>query len=173
MAVLVRDAAGRDAIECAQIYAPYVTGTAISFEQSPPTPEQIAGRIREFQRDHAWLVAQRDGEVCGYAYGHAFAQRAAYRWSCEVSIYLAADARGHGLGRELYTHLLDRLALLGYRSALAGITQPNEASNGLHQAMGFEQCALYRGVGYKFEAWHDVAWFQLPLGPGTATPPTL
>jgi phosphinothricin acetyltransferase len=176
--MLVRDAQAiadeptLDAIGCAQVYAPYVTDTAISFEQTPPTPAEMATRIREVQREYAWLVANQNGRTLGYAYAQPFAARAAYRWSCEVSVYLAPHARGHGLGRALYTRLLDRLTRLGYRNALAGITQPNDASTGLHRTMGFTQCALYRGVGYKLDTWHDVAWYQRALGPGASTAPS-
>jgi phosphinothricin acetyltransferase len=162
---------GPDAVGCAAIYAPYVTDTVISFEDVAPDADQLAERIRDAQRTHLWLVAERDDEILGYAYAHSFAMRAAYRWSCETSIYLAGAARGQGLGRALYASLLDRLVALGYRTAFAGITQPNEASNGLHRALGFEPCGLYRHVGYKHDAWRDVAWFQRPLGAGPTAPP--
>jgi L-amino acid N-acyltransferase YncA len=175
MPLVIRDAdpdSAADAVGCASVYAPYVTATVISFEETPPTAAEMADRIRAVQLGHPWLLADLDGEVRGYAYAHAFAERAAYRWSCEVSIYLASHARGQGLGRLLYTELLDRLTTLGFRSALAGISQPNEASNCLHLTLGFEQCALYRGIGHKAGAWQDVAWFQRPLGEGASTPPS-
>jgi len=172
MTVTVRDAdAELDAGACAAIYAPYVTDTAISFEQVPPTREQFAERIRNAQREHAWLTAQDDGRVVGYAYGHRFAEREAYRWACEVSIYLASEACGQGIGTLLYTTLLERLAARGFRTALAGVTQPNPASASLHRAQGFEQCAVYRGVGHKHGEWRDVAWYQRSLGPGVSAPP--
>lgn len=162
-----RAATERDGDACAAIYAPYVTDTVISFELEPPTPEQMAARIAAARR-YAWLVLEDGGEVIGYAYGHPFAERAAYRWSCETSIYLAAGRRGNGGGRLLYVALLARLAARGYRRAMAGMTLPNEASEGLHLALGFEPAGVYRKVGWKNGAWHDVAWVQKTITPDDA-----
>lgn len=161
---IVRPATTTDAAACAAIYAPYVHDTTITFETEPPTARDLAVRIADCSAAHAWLVLEQDGEVVGYAYGHAFAERAAYAWSCETSIYVAPDARGNGAGRTLYGALLPVLAGRGYRRAYAGITQPNEASMALHAAYGFEQVGLFRRVGWKHGAWRDVAWLQRDLG---------
>ena len=142
------------------IYAPYVVDTAISFEETPPTAEEMLARIRAARRDHAWLVLDDGDRIAGYAYAGPFNGRAAYRWSCEVSIYLEMGRRGAGGGRTLYAALLARLAGLGYRTALAGMTVPNEASAGLHRAFGFEPVGTYRGVGWKHGEWRDVTWLQ-------------
>ena len=150
----------QDAAACAAIYAPYVTDTAISFETEPPSPGQMAERIEAASRTHAWLVLEDDGRVVGYAYGTPFRPRAAYRFSCEVSVYVEMGRRRTGAGRALYEVLLPRLAERGYHLALAGMTMPNDASGGLHQAMGFEPVGTYRQVGFKHGAWHDVAWAQ-------------
>lgn len=162
--MLVRDAVSADATACAAIYAPYVEQTAISFESVPPSAEEMADRIAAAQRAHAWLVAEEDGAVIGYAYGGAYKTRAAYRWSCEVSVYVARDRRRTGAGKALYTELFARLAALGYHTAVAGMTQPNEASAALHRAMGFEPIGTYRRIGWKHDAWHDVTWTQRALG---------
>ncbi|WP_214407846.1 GNAT family N-acetyltransferase [Pseudonocardia lacus] len=162
---LIRAATTRDAEACAAIYAPYVTDTAISFESEPPTAADMAGRIAASVERFAWLVAEDgDGRVVGYAYGAPFQARPAYRWSCLVSVYLEPGRRRTGLGRALYAELLERLAARGYRVAVAGITLPNEASEGLHRAMGFEPVGTYRRIGWKFDAWHDVAYCQRTLG---------
>ncbi len=172
-ALVVRDATADDAPACAAIYAPYVTATATSFEAVPPTPDEMARRIAAAQEAHAWLVGERDGEVVGYAYGGQFRTREAYRWSCEASVYLRTGLRRTGAGRALYTALLDRLAERGYRQVFAGITLPNEASLGLHRALGFTDVGVFRRVGFKEGRWHDVAWLQRSLGPtDDATPPT-
>lgn len=168
--VRLRDATEADAEACGAIYAPYVTDTVISFETEPPTPADMAARIAEAQRDHAWIVAEADGEIIGYAYGGPFKSRAAYRWSCEVSVYVAPDRRRSGAGRALYDALLARLAERGYRIALAGMTLPNEASVGLHRALGFEHAGTLRGVGWKLGAWHDVALMQRSLSLGGGPP---
>jgi phosphinothricin acetyltransferase len=166
----VRDAVAADAAACAAIYAPYVRETAISFETEAPDADEVARRIADAQREHAWLVLCEDGRVVGYAYGGPFRQRAAYRWACEVSVYLERGRRRTGAGRALYEALLPRLAARGYRTALAGMTLPNEASVGLHRALGFEPVGTFRRVGYKHGAWHDVAWAQIVLTGGDEPP---
>ncbi|WP_256793009.1 GNAT family N-acetyltransferase [Terrabacter sp. Ter38] len=161
----VRDATPGDATACAAIYAPYVTDTAITFETEVPDVAAMAARIETAQRAHAWLVLEdATGAVVGYAYAGPFKERAAYRWSCEVSVYLAGDRRGRGGGRRLYEALLERLTARGYRMAAAGMTQPNEASGRLHAAMGFAPVGTYRDIGWKFGASHDVTWVQRRLG---------
>ncbi|MFE0024345.1 GNAT family N-acetyltransferase [Amycolatopsis sp. NPDC059021] len=159
----IRDAAESDAEACAAIYAPYVTDTTITFETDPPSPSEMAQRIAAASEKHAWLVLEDDGRVAGYAYGGPFKERAAYRWSCEVSVYLERGRRRTGGGRALYTALFDRLAERGFRTAVAGMTLPNDASAGLHRAMGFEPVGTYRRIGWKHGAWRDVAWMQRAL----------
>lgn len=167
----MRDAVPGDAAACAAVYAPYVTGSAVSFEVEPPSAEQMAGRIADAQRTHAWLVLDDDdGRVVGYAYGGPYRSRPAYRWACEVSVYLEPGRRRTGSGRALYAPLLERLTARGYRTALAGMTLPNPASEGLHRALGFAPAGVHRRVGYKAGAWHDVAWVQRELAGGDDPP---
>jgi phosphinothricin acetyltransferase len=171
--VVIRDADAADADRCAAIYAPYVRDTAISFESEPPSPGEMAGRIAEAQRAHAWLVLEADGDVVGYAYGGPFMSRAAYAWATSVSVYLDPARHRTGHGRALYEALFDRLAARGHRTALAGIALPNEASVGLHRALGFEIVGTYRRVGWKLGRWHDVAWYQRALADGDGPPAAL
>lgn len=166
----VRDATPAHAAACAAIYAPYVTDTAITFEAEPPSAGEMAERIAAAASTHAWLVLEDDARVVGYAYGGRFNARAAYRWACEVSVYVERGRRRSGAGRMLYQALLARLAERGYRVAVAGMTLPNDASVGLHRAMGFEPVGTYRRIGYKLGAWHDVAWTQRALGDGEDPP---
>jgi L-amino acid N-acyltransferase YncA len=169
--MLVRDAAeAGDAAACAAIYAPYVRDTAITFEWDPPSETEMAARIEACRKTHAWLVAEVDDRVVGYAYGGPFKVRAAYRWSCEVSVYVELGRRRTGAGRALYEELFTRLAARGYHTAVAGMTLPNDASAALHKALGFEPVGTYRQIGWKHDAWHDVAWTQRALNP--TTPPT-
>jgi phosphinothricin acetyltransferase len=162
---LVRDATEADAEACAAIYAPYVRDTAITFELEPPTADEMARRIVNAIASHAWLVLEDEGRVVGYAYGGPYKERAAYRWACEVSVYLQQGLRRRGAGRALYEALLPRLAARGFRTAVAGMTLPNDASVGLHRAMGFEPVGVYRRIGWKLGAWHDVAWAQCHIAP--------
>ena len=166
----VRDATPDDAVACAAIYAPYVTGTAITFEAEPPEAEEIARRIATASERHAWVVLEDGDHVVGYAYGSTFNRRAAYRWSCEVSVYVERGRRRTGAGRALYEALLARLAERGYRMAVAGMTLPNDASVGLHRAIGFQPVGAYRRIGFKHGVWHDVEWMQRALGDGAEPP---
>jgi L-amino acid N-acyltransferase YncA len=170
---MIRDAVATDAERCAAIYAPYVRETAISFESEPPAAEDMARRIADAQRAHAWLVLETDGEVMGYAYGGPFMARAAYQWATTVSVYLEQGRRRTGSGRALYEALFDRLAARGHRTALAGIALPNDASIGLHRALGFEPVGTYRRVGWKLGRWHDVAWYQRALAEDDGPPAPL
>ena len=163
----VRPATRDDAAACAAIYAPYVTDSVVSFEEEPPTADEMAHRI---ESSIAWLVLEDAGRVVGYAYAATFHPRAAYRWACEVSVYLELGRRRTGGGRALYGALLPHLTERGYRTAIAGMTLPNDASAGLHRALGFEPVGTYRDIGYKFGAWHDVAWTQLTLAGGDEVP---
>jgi len=162
---VVRDATIEDAPSCASIYAPYVTGTAVTFETEPPSPEEMAKRIAAALASHAWVVLPDSDRVVGYAYAAPYKSRPAYRWSCEVSVYIEMGRRRTGAGRLLYQTLFERLEKRGYRMAVAGMTLPNEASVGLHRAMGFEAVGTYRRIGWKHGAWHDVAWAQRAIGP--------
>lgn len=162
--LIVRDASETDAPACAAIYSTYVLGTATTFETVPPSTTEMADRIAAALATHAWLVAEDAGRVVGYAYAVPYRARAAYRWSCEVSVYLEQGRRRTGAGRALYEPLLERLADRGFRVAVAGMTLPNEASVGLHRSLGFEPVGTYRSIGWKLGSWHDVAMTQLRLG---------
>ena len=156
----VRIATEADAPACAAIYAPYVTDTAVSFEEEPPSAAEMAHRIAGA---HDWLVLEDAGRIVGYAYAATWHPRAAYRWACEVSVYLERGFSRRGGGRALYDVLFPRLIERGYRIAIAGMTLPNPGSVGLHEAFGFELVGTYRRVGFKFGTWHDVAWTQRML----------
>ncbi len=149
-----------DAPAVQAIYAPYVTATAISFEDVPPDTVEVERRIAAILPHYPYLVAEVDGRVVGYAYACEHRSRAAYRTSIDVTVYVAPGAQRCGVARCLYSRLLPAAASLGYHAAFAGIALPNKASVGLHEAMGFEPVGIYREVGRKFDAWHDVGWWQ-------------
>jgi phosphinothricin acetyltransferase len=163
MNVKLRVAEEADGAALAAIYGPVVLQTAISFETTPPTAADMAHRLAAILPTHPWLAAESGGEVVGYAYASPHRERAAYRWSADVAVYIVEAARSRGLGRALYGLLLTILARQGFHAAFAGVTLPNPASVALHRSVGFEQLGLYREVGFKLGAWHDVAWFRRPL----------
>ena len=167
---MIRQAAERDAAGVLAIYEPIVRDTPISFEMEPPTEEQMAARIA---RSHEWLVIERGRNIVGYAYAAPFHQRAAYRWSVEISIYLAQNARGSGLGRKLLSELLVSLSRRGFVNAFAGIALPNAVSVRLFESFGFEKVAQQMNVGFKLGAWHDVGWWQRQLRAPTSPPPDI
>ena len=152
-----------DAPAIRAIYAPFCEDSVTSFELTPPTVEEMRTRIRSITAQYPWLVCVRNGEVCGYAYACAHRERAAYRWSVDVAVYIGEGQRRTGMGRALYTALFGILVRQGYFKAYAGVTLPNPASVGLHEAMGFTPVGVYRGVGFKLGAWRDVGWWQLAL----------
>jgi L-amino acid N-acyltransferase YncA len=154
----------RDADAIANIYAPYVTDTVVSFEDVAPTPAEMAARIERLAKTHAWLVAEDGGEILGYAYACPHRERAAYRWATEVTVYVDPRHQRRGVARRLYAALLGALAAEGYRIALAVIALPNDASVGLHEACGFQLVGVLRGIGFKHGKWWDVGWWQLELG---------
>jgi phosphinothricin acetyltransferase len=121
----------------------------------------MRARIAETTAVFPWLVAETNDRIAGYAYGSTHASRSAYRWSANVSIYLDAAHRRQGLGKRLYSALFAVLERQGYRNLYGGITLPNPASVALHRAMGMSEVGIYRNVGYKLGAWHDVLWLGL------------
>ena len=166
----IRLATEADAAAVADIYAPYVTASPVSFETDAPDGTEMARRIAEVQRTHAWLVFEEGGVVGGYAYGSKHRLRAAYQWSAEVSVYVAEPFRRRRIAQALYTSLFRLLAAQHFVNAYAGITLPNAASVALHESVGFIPVGIYRNIGYKMGAWHDVGWWQLALQPHPAAP---
>ncbi len=162
----VRFATLNDAEAIAAIYAPYVRETPISFEMEPPAPDVMLGRMKHYMATHPWLVYEIEGRVVGYAYAARHHEREAYDWCCEVSVYVDRSLHRRGIGRALYTTLLRALRRLGYYNALASVTEPNLASIGLHEAMGFRRSGLNRNVGYKDRRWWDVAYYEVSLQDG-------
>ena len=170
----IRIAAVSDAAAMAAIYAPIVRDTTISFEIEPPTPEELARRIATTLKTHPWLVAEQEAgqerRVIGFAYAGAHRDRAAYRWSVDVSVYVDTRVRRTGIGHALYEKLTGILRQQGFRSAFAGIALPNAASVGLHEAVGFKPVGIYEEVGFKKGQWRDVGWWRLSLSDESGPP---
>jgi phosphinothricin acetyltransferase len=169
-------ARAEDGAAISAIYAPYVLETAISFETEPPTPAEMSERIAATLAICPFLVFEVDGSVVAYAYAGPHRARAAYRWSVDVTVYTTPGLQRRGIGRALYSGLLDRLTRQGFHTAFAGIALPNEKSVGLHEALGFRHLGTYREVGFKFGTWHDVGWWSRRLSDGLPSgdplPPT-
>ncbi|MGD9956962.1 MAG: N-acetyltransferase family protein [Candidatus Nanopelagicales bacterium] len=167
--VRLRPATTHDAARIAEIYAPHVESSYASFEETAPDPFEIAGRMTVEPR-LPWLVALDGETVLGFAYAAHHRVRRAYRWACDVSVYLDASATGRGVGSALYAELLPLLTGLGYVQCFAAIALPNDASVALHRAHGFAELGVYRDVGFKLGEWRSVAWFQRTLVDPPAEP---
>jgi L-amino acid N-acyltransferase YncA len=166
----VRLATAQDAAAIASIYRPFVESTIVSFELDPPGEREMGERINTTLPRYPWLVCEMDRQIAGYAYATAHRTRLAYQWSVDTAVYLRPEWHRRGIGRRLYRSLIQLLIAQGYCNAYAGITLPNAASVGLHEAVGFRPLTVYHQVGYKLGAWHDVGWWQLQLAPHAANP---
>lgn len=155
---VIRTATPDDTGAIAAIYEPYVRETAITFETCPPDAREFARRIAETSKRFPYFVCQSDGGICGYAYAHEYRERAAYRFDAELSVYVRSDKKGLGIGRALYTKLIDTLARQGFVNLYACIAVPNEPSVGFHSSFGFIRIGLFEKTGYKFGRWHDCVW---------------
>lgn len=164
----IRLASDADAAGIAALYRPYVERTHFTFEEVAPAAAEIAARIGNPL--HPWLVAEADGRLAGYASTAPMRNRAAYRWSVETGIYLAAEAQGRGLGRQLLEAHIDLLERQGLVTAIAGIALPNATSVALHEKLGFTLSGIERGVGFKRGRWIDVGRWQRDLAPRAAPP---
>lgn len=169
MPTTIRLATLDDAEQVQAIYAPYCH-TPISFELEPPSAEEMQRRLAKVLGTYPWLVLEENGAVLGYVYATQHRERAAYQWSVDTTVYVRQGQQRRGVGRALYTSLLALLPLQGFVNAYAGVALPNPASVGLHEALGFLPVGVYRQVGFKCGAWHDVAWFQRPLQARPAAP---
>ena len=163
----------RDAAGILAVYAPYIRETAVTFETEVPAPDAFTARVAGICADFPYLVLEVDGELVGYAYAHRQAERAAYAWNAELSIYLAGKWRGRGLGAPLYRLLERLLTMQGYVNLYGVITASNAGSIRLHEKLGYRQTGLHEKTGWKFGQWHDVAWLHKRVRegePGTILP---
>ena len=168
--MIVRLAEERDVPALLEIYRPHVEGSAVSFEDRAPTVEEFAARVQVRGSDRPWLVAEIEGAPAGYAYAGTFRTRAAYRWCAETAVYVAGWAQRLGVGRRLYGTLVALARVQGYRTLIAGITLPNAASAGLHEAVGFVRTGTWPRCGFKMGRWWDVGVWSLELGPYEGEP---
>lgn len=166
----IRFATLDDAVEILNIYAPYITDTAVTFETEVPSLNDFRKRMETIQTLYPFLVYEVGGRIAGYAYASKHHERAAYRYSVNLSIYILPEYQRKGIGRKLYACLFEILKKQGFYTVVAGITLPNEKSVGIHKAMGFEEVGVYRRIGYKFGKWRDVIYMQKALREYDAVP---
>lgn len=169
MSYTIRPASASDGASLAAIYAPY-TETHLTYEYPAPTADQFTGRIVSVLEQYPCLVCEDEDRPVGYAYAHRYRERAAYDWDAELSVYLEQGHTRRGLGRALYSALLDILALQGYVNIYGTVSVPNPPSERLHESLGFKRVYTDVHTGWKFGAWRDLAFFRLQLRPYEAVP---
>jgi phosphinothricin acetyltransferase len=169
--MIIRTATANDAEELLTIYAYYVENTAITFEYDVPTLEEFTQRIENTLKKYPYLVAEKDGEILGYAYAGVFKDRAAYDWSAETTIYLKQDAVKGGLGRMLYEALEKELQKIGVLNLYASIAYPivedeylTTNSADFHAHLGYEKIGEFHKCGYKFGNWYHMIWMEKFIG---------
>lgn len=160
---MIRIATEADIPAMLAVYAPYVENTTYTFEYTVPTVEEFLQRFRAITAQMPWLVWEENGTVLGYAYGSLPFERAAYAWCAEISIYLALQIRGRGIGRQMYGVLEQIMALQGYRVIYSLITSENQASLDFHKAVGYRFTAEFADCGLKFGRWLGVIWLEKRL----------
>jgi phosphinothricin acetyltransferase len=160
---IIRIATAADAAPILDIYAPYIENTSYTFETEVPTIDAFKERINTYLHTWPWLVCEVDEVVAGYAYGARHRERTAYQWSLESSVYVHDDYHRGGVGKALYTALINILKLQQFRNVYAVINLPNDNSVAFHEKMAFEYFTVYKNVGYKLGKWKNVGWWQLQL----------
>ncbi len=168
--IVIRQATPEDAEAILNIYAGYIRNTVITFEVEVPTVEEFRKRMEQIQEQFPWLVCEIDGVVAGYAYASKHAQRAAYRWSADLSVYIDEKYHRRHIAAALYAALYAMLKAQGYYTVYAGVSTPNPKSEAFHLAQGFAVVGVYPNVGYKHGKWCALTWYGLPLRSYDDTP---
>ncbi len=158
---MIRNVTLKDAHQIAAIYNYYILNSIITFEETSIDAVEMSHRITSVITEFPWLVYEIDGQIIGYAYASKWKGRCAYKYSVESTVYLKNGAQAKGVGTQLYTELIKRLKHLKIHSVIGGIALPNQASIRLHEKLGFKKAAHFKEVGYKFEKWIDVTYWEL------------
>lgn len=166
----IRMAVPEDAQEILDIYTPYVTDTAISFEYEVPEPGEFRKRMLDIMKKFPYIVAEEKGHIIGYCYASPFKGRAAYDWSVETTIYLSREYKGRGVGRKLYGKLEELLMAQHILNLNACITYPHPESIAFHERLGYKRVAHFHKCGYKAGVWYDMIWMEKMLGEHKTAP---
>jgi phosphinothricin acetyltransferase len=166
----IRLATEDDSAAMLAIYSEYIRNTAISFEYEVPSVSEFSNRIKNVTEKYPWLICEVNGECVGYAYASKHRERSAYQWSVDYSIYLKPEYYARHIATALYTALTELIRMQGYYNAYAGVTIPNEKSEGLHESFGFKPVGVYHNAGFKHGKWHDVKWYELTISEHASNP---
>lgn len=159
---MIRQATSSDAKAIVDIYNHYIIHSHATFEIEPITQNEMQTRISKVQTEFnlPWLVLEDHNQIVGYAYATQWKARVAYAKTVESSIYLHKDQGGKGYGFPLYSKLMNQLKALGHHAIIGGMSLPNEASRALHEKLGFKKIGEFKEVGYKFDRWIDVGFWE-------------
>ena len=160
---MIREVTSNDIQEICDIYNYYISNTIITFEITPVSYEEMEKRIVDITRILPFLVHEQDGKITGFTYASKWKGRCAYEHSVESTVYIGMEFQGRGVGTTLYSKLLDTLRNQNFHAVIGGISLPNEKSRKLHEKLGFEKVAHFKEVGYKFDKWIDVGYWQLVI----------
>ncbi len=166
-----RFASSEDAEAILSIYSEYIKNTAVTFETEVPSLTAFRARMERITELFPWLVCEIDGKIVGYAYASKHGERAAYRWSADLSVYVHEDFHRCHIASDLYTKVIELLQKQGYFTVYAGVSTPNPKSEAFHTAYGFRCLGEFRNAGYKLGEWRGVAWYELPLAEYIKEPP--
>lgn len=160
---MVRTVKLKDANEISEIYNYYILNSIVTFEETPVTVGEMREKIKSINSKLPWIVYEKDQQILGYAYASEWKSRCSYKYSVESTIYLRQGEEKKGVGTSLYTELIERLINIGFHVVIGGISLPNDASIALHEKLGFKKIAHFKEVGYKFENWVDVGYWELMI----------
>lgn len=162
---MIRNVSLNDAEEITAIYNPFIRTSTSTFEETEISVEEMAKRIQRihFDEGYPYLVFEENGVILGYAYASKFRERISYRFTAESTVYVSPEHYGKGVGKQLYTELIKQLKAAGFHSVMGVITLPNEPSVKLHEQFGFKKAGHFTEVGYKFDQWMDVGFYELLL----------
>ena len=161
--MIVRACEEKDVEQICDIYNYYVDNTVITFEETAVSISEMRGRLQSITKVYPWLVCESGGLVIGYAYASRWKERVAYNKTSEATVYLRHGEQGNGYGKALYTALIHELKTRSFHVVVGCIAVPNEASIGLHESLGFKKVAQFSEVGFKFNQWLDIGYWQLTL----------
>ncbi|MFN8673371.1 MAG: N-acetyltransferase family protein [Candidatus Sericytochromatia bacterium] len=158
---MIRLVENKDIEQICNIYNFYVKNSTATFEEEEVSLNEMKNRVEELSKDLPYFVYEENNEILGYSYGSKWKKRSAYKYTVETSVYLKNDCISKGLGTKLYSYLLEELKKRGIHSIIGGISLPNEKSQKLHEKLGFKKVAHFNQMGYKFDNWIDVGYWQL------------
>lgn len=170
MKKIIRFANLDDADDILKIYEKFIKETVVTFEIEVPSIESFQNRMKSIMDFYPWLVCEVDGEIAGYAYASKHGERAAYRWSADLSVYIGEKFHRHHLGTDLYDEVIQYLKKQGFCTVYAAISTPNPKSEAFHQSYGFHKIGEFKNVGHKMGKWLDVTWYDLQIAEYSENP---